>query len=439
MKVLLIGSGAREHALGWALSQSPLLTRLYSAPGNAGLAQISECIALDVDRARDVVAFCREEAIDLVVVGPEAPLVAGLADALDEAGIRVFGPSRAAAQLEGSKRFTKDLCAEAGIPTADYAAFDSAAAARAHLAERDLPVVIKADGLAAGKGVTVAETRAQAEDAIDACFGEALQQGGAQVVIEDCLQGEEASFFAIVDRETVLPLVSAQDHKRAFDADTGPNTGGMGAYSPARIMPRAMCDRVMDEIIAPTVAALAARGTPYRGVLYAGLMISADGPKLIEYNVRFGDPEAQVLMMRLQSDLLPVLLAACEGTLRETHLSWRAETALTVVMATRGYPGAYEKGSEIRCVEDAAAMDDVQVFHAGTKREGAKLIAAGGRVLSVTALGKTVREAQARAYEAVGRIDWPDGFFRQDIGWRDVAREIAGELYDGKGSRDASG
>jgi phosphoribosylamine--glycine ligase len=439
MKVLLIGSGAREHALGWALSQSPLLSRLYSAPGNAGLAQISECVALDVDRARDVVAFCREEAIDLVVVGPEAPLVAGLADTLDEAGIRVFGPSRAAAQLEGSKRFTKDLCAEAGIPTADYAAFDTADAARAHLADRPLPVVIKADGLAAGKGVTVAETRDDAEAAIDACFGEALQQGGAQVVIEDCLTGEEASFFAIVDGETVLPLVAAQDHKRAFDADTGPNTGGMGAYSPARIMPQAMCNRVMDEIITPTVAAMAARGTPYRGVLYAGLMIGADGPKLIEYNVRFGDPEAQVLMMRLQSDLLPVLLAACEGTLHEANLSWRAETALTVVMATRGYPGAYEKGSAIRCIEDAGAMDDVQVFHAGTKREGGKLIAAGGRVLSVTALGKTVREAQARAYEAVGRIDWPDGFFRQDIGWRDVAREIAGELYDGKGSPDASG
>jgi len=425
MKVLLIGSGAREHALGWALSQSPLLTRLYSAPGNAGLAQISECVALDVDRARDVVAFCREEAIDLVVVGPEAPLVAGLADALDEAGIRVFGPSRAAAQLEGSKRFTKDLCAEAGIPTADYAAFDSAAAARAHLAGRDLPAVIKADGLAAGKGVTVAQTRSDAEAAIDACFSGAFGTAGAEVVIEDCLAGEEASFFAIVDGETVLSLVAAQDHKRAFDADTGPNTGGMGAYSPARIMPPAMCDRVMDEIIAPTVAALAARGTPYRGVLYAGLMISADGPKLIEYNVRLGDPEAQVLMMRLQSDLLPVLLAACEGALRETRLSWRAETALTVVMATRGYPGAYDKGSEIRGVEDANAMEDVQVFHAGTKREDGKLIATGGRVLSVTALGKTVREAQARAYEAVNRINWPRGFFRHDIGWRDVARETA--------------
>ncbi len=436
MNVLIIGSGAREHALGWALSNSPLLTRLYSAPGNAGLAEISECVALDTDSAEDVIAFCREQFIDLVVIGPEAPLVAGLADALEAARIRVFGPSKAAAQLEGSKRFTKDLCAEAGIPTADYAAFDSIDAARAHLDERSLPVVIKADGLAAGKGVTVAQTRDEAETAIDACFSGAFGEAGAQVVIEDCLEGEEASFFAIVDGETVLPLVAAQDHKRAFDGDTGPNTGGMGAYSPAKIMPPAMCDRVMAEIITPTVKAMAARGTPYRGVLYAGLMITPDGPKLIEYNVRFGDPEAQVLMMRLQSDLLPVLRAACDGDLQDARLSWRAESALTVVMATRGYPGAYEKGSEIHGVEDAAQMDDVQVFHAGTKRKDGKLIASGGRVLSVTALGKTVREAQARAYEAVSRIEWPEGFYRLDIGWRDVMRETAGETGDGKERAD---
>ncbi|RIA47374.1 phosphoribosylamine--glycine ligase [Dichotomicrobium thermohalophilum] len=439
MKVLLIGSGAREHALGWALSKSPVLTQLYCAPGNPGLAEIGECVALDVDGYEDIVAFCREETIDLVVVGPEAPLVAGLGDALEAAGIRVFGPSKAAAQLEGSKRFTKDLCAEAGIPTADYAAFDTAEAARAHLKERALPVVIKADGLAAGKGVAVAKTQHEAEAAIDACFSGAFGQAGAQVVIEDCLQGEEASFFAIVDGETVLPLVAAQDHKRAFDGDTGPNTGGMGAYSPAKIMSPAMCDRVMDEIITPTVKAMAARATPYRGVLYAGLMITADGPRLIEYNVRFGDPEAQVLMMRLQSDLLPVLLAACDGRLHEADIAWRAETALTVVMATRGYPGAYEKGSEIRGVEDAAGMADVEVFHAGTKREGGKLIASGGRVLSVTALGKTVREAHARAYEAVSRIDWPAGFYRQDIGWRDVVRETAGEPANGKERVDGQG
>ncbi len=439
MKVLLIGSGAREHALGWTLSQSPLLTRLFCAPGNPGLAEIGQCIALDVNRHEDVVAFCREEAIDLVVVGPEAPLVAGLGDALEAAGIRVFGPSKAAAQLEGSKRFTKDLCAEAGISTADYAAFETADAAHAHIAERALPLVIKADGLAAGKGVTVAATRDEAEAAIDACFSGIFGQAGGQVVIEDCLEGEEASFFAIVDGETVLPMVAAQDHKRAFDGDTGPNTGGMGAYSPAKIMPPTMCDRVMEEIIAPTVQAMAARGTPYRGVLYAGLMITADGPKLIEYNVRFGDPEAQVLMMRLQSDLLPVLLAACDGRLHEADLKWRAETALTVVMATRGYPGAYEKGSEIRGVEDAAGMDDVQVFHAGTKRASGKLMASGGRVLSVTALGKTVREAQARAYEAVSRINWPEGFYRQDIGWRDVRRETAGETIDEEGRADGQG
>ncbi len=432
MNVLLIGSGAREHALGWVLSRSPLLTRLYCAPGNAGLAEIGECVALDVNRHEAVAAFCREKGIGLVVVGPEAPLVAGLTDALSDAGIRVFGPSKAAAQLEGSKRFTKDLCADAGIPTADYATFDTAESARAHLPQRRLPVVIKADGLAAGKGVMIAQTREEAKAAIDACFSGAFGTAGAQVLIEDCLEGEEASFFAIVDGETALPLVAAQDHKRAFDGDTGPNTGGMGAYSPAKIMPAEMCDRVMNEIITPTIMAMAARGMPYRGVLYAGLMIGAAGPKLIEYNVRFGDPEAQVLMMRLQSDLLPVLMAACNGTLHEAHLSWHAETALTVVMAARGYPGDYQKGSAIRGVEEAGQIDGVAVFHAGTKRENGRLIAAGGRVLSVTALGKTVREAQDRAYEAVRRIDWPDGFYRRDIGWRDVARATAGTACAGK-------
>ncbi|MFP4539272.1 MAG: phosphoribosylamine--glycine ligase, partial [Dichotomicrobium sp.] len=406
------------------------------APGNAGLAEIGECTAVDVDRALDVVALCREQAIGLVVVGPEAPLVAGLVDALEDAGIRAFGPRAAAARLEGSKRFTKDLCAEAGIPTAGYAPFDDAAAAHAHVADHALPVVIKADGLAAGKGVTVAQTRTEAEAAIDACFSGEYGAAGAQVVIEECLEGEEASFFAICDGETVLPLVPAQDHKRAFDADTGPNTGGMGAYSPAKIMTPAMCARVMDEIVRPTVKAMAARGTPYRGLLYAGLMITADGPKLIEYNVRFGDPEAQVLMMRLNSDLLPILLAASDGTLRDAKLSWRAETALTVVMATRGYPGRYEKGSEIRDLEDASRMEDVQVFHAGTKRENGRLVAAGGRVLSVTALGRDVREAQARAYEAVARIDWPEGFYRHDIGWRDVARREAEKPASGEGIAD---
>jgi len=437
MDLLLIGSGAREHALGWALSKSPLLTRLHCAPGNAGLAEIGDCVALDLDRHEDVVAFCREKSIELVVVGPEAPLVAGLADALSAAGIRVFGPSRAAAQLEGSKRFTKDLCAQAGIPTAGYAVFDNAEAARAHAGERGLPMVIKADGLAAGKGVTVAESRDQAEAAVNACFSGDFALAGTQVVIEDCLEGEEASFFAIIDGETALPLVAAQDHKRAFDGDTGPNTGGMGAYSPAKIMTAAMCDRVMAEIITPTVETMAARGTPYRGVLYAGLMITADGPSLIEYNVRFGDPEAQVLMMRLQSDLLPVLVAACDGNLGEREIEWHDHTALTVVMAARGYPGPYDKGSVIRSVDDAAQVEGVQVFHAGTKRVEGRLTAVGGRVLSVTALGETVHAAQARAYEALGRIDWPEGFYRHDIGWRDAARESA-ILSDG-GKEGADG
>ena len=436
MKVLLIGSGAREHALGWALSNSPLLDHLYCAPGNAGLEEVGECMALDTDDARAVIAFCRAQAIDLVVIGPEAPLVAGLADALEAADIRVFGPSKAAAQLEGSKRFTKDLCAEAGIPTAAYAVFDTAEAAYAHLAARSVPVVIKADGLAAGKGVTVARTRADAEAAIDACFSGAFGAAGAQAIIEDCLEGEEASFFAICDGHSVLPLAAAQDHKRAFDGDIGPNTGGMGAYSPARIMPPAMCARVMDEIITPTIEAMAARGIPYRGVLYAGLMIGTDGPKLIEYNVRFGDPEAQVLMMRLQSDLLAILTAACDGALNGVSIAWRAEPALSVVMAARGYPGAYEKGSEIRGIENAAEMPDVQVFHAGTKREDGKLVAAGGRVLSVTALGKTVQEARTRAYEAVSRINWPEGFYRHDIGWRDMVRETTAETADARGRGD---
>lgn len=434
MNVLLIGSGAREHALGWALAKSPLLSRLISAPGNAGLAEIGDCVTLDTRDADATVAFCRAQAIDLVVIGPEAPLVAGLADALERAGIKAFGPSGSAAQLEGSKRFTKDLCAEASIPTAGYAVFDSAEAARAHIARRDLPAVIKADGLAAGKGVTVAATRAQAEAAIDACFSGAFGAASAEIVIEDCLEGEEASFFAICDGETVLPLAPAQDHKRAFDGDTGPNTGGMGAYSPANIMTPAMRARVMAEIITPTVEAMTARGTPYRGVLYAGLMIGADGPKLIEYNVRFGDPEAQVLIMRLQSDLLRVLLAACEGSLRGMELAWRDEAALTVVMAARGYPGDYQTGSVIRGADEAARLERVQVFHAGTKRQGQRLIAMGGRVLSVTALGETVSAAQARAYQAVARIDWPEGFYRTDIGWRDVAREAAeagGDTHDG--------
>jgi phosphoribosylamine--glycine ligase len=420
MNLLLIGGGGREHALAWKLRQSPLLERLYCAPGNAGIAQIAEWVTLDVADQAAVIEFCRKKDIGLVVIGPEAPLVAGLADDLEAAGIKVFGPSRAAAQLEGSKGFTKDLCAKYGIPTAAYRRFDDASAAKAYVATQNLPIVVKADGLAAGKGVVIAQTRAAANEAIDDCFGGAFGAAGGEVVIEEFLEGEEASFFALVDGQTALPLAAAQDHKRAFDGDQGPNTGGMGAYSPAPIMTPALCAQVMEEIIRPTVRAMRARGAPFKGVLYAGLMIKDGAAKLIEYNVRFGDPEAQVLMLRLKSDLLPALLAVAEGRLSGIALDWHDDAALCVVMAARGYPGAYAKGSEIKGLEAAGADPDVQVFHAGTKREGERILADGGRVLGITARGSGIAEAQARAYAAVNRIDWPGGFCRRDIGWRAV-------------------
>ena len=424
MNVLLIGGGGREHALAWALAASPLLTKLYAAPGNAGIAELAECVALDAASHDAVLAFVKANAIGFVVIGPEAPLVAGLGDALAAAGIKHFGPSKAAAQLEGSKGFTKDLCREAGIPTGAYGRFTDAASAKAYLAGQSAPIVVKADGLAAGKGVVVATTKAEAETAIDACFDGAFGAAGAEVVIEEFLDGEEASFFALCDGKTALPLATAQDHKRVGDGDTGPNTGGMGAYSPAPIMTDAMVRRTMDEIVRPTVAAMAARGTPFKGVLFAGLMITENGPQLIEYNVRFGDPETQVLMMRLKSDLLAAMVATADGVLDKFDLRWREEeTALTVVLAAKGYPGKPETGTEIKGVDVAGAMDDVEVFHAGTKRDGGRLVANGGRVLNVTALGKSVAEAQARAYEAIAKIDWPGGFFRHDIGWRAVARE----------------
>ncbi len=423
MNVLLIGSGGREHALAWAISASPLLGKLYCAPGNAGIAEVAECINLDVADHAAVVRFCRDSQIGLVVVGPEAPLVAGLADALAAAKIKVFGPSKAAAQLEGSKGFTKDLCREFSIPTGAYGRFGDAQAAKAYLATQGLPIVIKADGLAAGKGVVIAETKADAELAIDACFAGAFGAAGAEIVIEEFLEGEEASVFALVDGEHVLPLATAQDHKRVGDGDTGPNTGGMGAYSPAPVMTPEMTARVMDEIIRPTVRAMAARSTPYKGVLYLGVMITKDGPKLYEYNVRFGDPECQVLMMRLKSDLLPALLATADGVLKTFDLRWHDDAALTVVMATQGYPGDYANGTEIHGLDAARAIEGVEIFHAGTRHEGKRLLAAGGRVLSVTARGKTVSEAQQRAYAAVRAIDWPGGFCRTDIGWRAVARE----------------
>ena len=407
MNVLLIGGGGREHALAWKLKQSPLLDRLYCAPGNAGIAAVAECVALEVADHDAVIRFCKEKDIALVVIGPEVPLVAGLADDLEARGIKVFGPSRAAAELEGSKGFTKDLCAEYGIPTASYRRFADAAAAKAYLAAQTLPIVVKADGLAAGKGVTIATTREEAREAIDACFEGAFGAAGAELVIEEFLDGEEASFFALVDGETALPLATAQDHKRAYDGDQGPNTGGMGAYSPAPIMTPELIARTMDEIVLPTVAAMQARGTKFKGVLYAGLMIKNGAPKLIEYNVRFGDPEAQVLMLRLKSDLLPALLAVAEGDLGDLALDWHDDAALCVVMAARGYPGTPLKGTEIKGLDEAGADPAVQIFHAGTRRDGARIVADGGRVLGIAARGKDIREAQRRAYAAVDRIDWP--------------------------------
>jgi phosphoribosylamine---glycine ligase len=423
MNILLLGSGGREHALAWKMAASPLTDRLVCAPGNAGIAREAECVALDLADHAAVIGFCRANAIDFVVVGPEGPLCAGIVDDLETAGIKAFGPSRAAAQLEGSKGFTKDLCRSNRIPTAAYERFRAAEPAKAYVRARGAPIVIKADGLAAGKGVIVAQNLDEAEAAIDMLLGGGLGDAGAEVVVEEFLDGEEASFFALCDGDTAIPLASAQDHKRAFDGDTGPNTGGMGAYSPAPIVDAAMSARVMREIVLPTLAAMKARGTPFKGVLYAGLMITAEGPKLIEYNVRFGDPECQVLMLRLMSDLVPALLASRDGVLKSLDLRWYREAALTVVMAARGYPGSYAKGSVIDGLDDAAAVAGVEIFHAGTKTEGGRILANGGRVLNVSALGATVREARARAYEAISRIRWPEGFYRQDIGRRAVERE----------------
>lgn len=423
MKVLLIGSGGREHALAWALAASPILTTLYCTPGNGGISEVAKCVAIDVTDHDAIIVFCKDKAIDLVVVGPEAPLVAGLADDLTAQGIKVFGPSKKAAQLEGSKAFTKELCDRKNIPTAAYGHFTDAETAKAYTREQGAPIVIKADGLAAGKGVTVAETLNQAFEAIDECFDGRFGEAGAEVVVEECMIGEEASFFVLCDGKNILPLATAQDHKQVGDGDTGPNTGGMGAYSPAPVMTEALCARVIDEIIKPSVEGMAEAGMPYKGVLYAGLMITKDGPKLIEYNVRFGDPECQVMMMRLKSDLLPALLATADGVLDHVDLRWFDEAALTVVMAAKGYPGDYDKGSVISNLDQAAADDDIEIFHAGTARKDGAVIATGGRVLNVTARGTSVRVAQERAYAAVAEIDWPEGFCRSDIGWRAVKRE----------------
>jgi phosphoribosylamine--glycine ligase len=413
--LLLIGSGGREHALAWRLSRSPLLDRLFIAPGNPGTAECGENVALDIADHAAVAAFCRANAVALVVVGPEAPLVAGLADDLRAAGVRVFGHSRAAARLEGSKAFTKKICEAAGVPTARHARFDSAAPAKAHVRAEGAPIVVKYDGLAAGKGVTVASTIAEAEAAIDALYA---GEPEATVVIEECMTGEEVSFFALVQGEQCLPLAAAQDHKRVGDGDTGPNTGGMGAYSPVAAFTEAMRDKVMERIIRPTAREMARRGEPCSGVLFAGLMLTAEGPKLIEYNVRFGDPECQALMLRLESDLLPLLMAAADGDLSGAEVRWRDEAAVVVVMAARGYPGEPLRGTMIKGVEAADALPGVKVLHAGTRREGQSLLAAGGRVLGVGATGKDIAEAKARAYAGVDLVDWPEGFCRRDIGWR---------------------
>ncbi len=422
MNVLLIGSGGREHALAWKLAASPMLTKLYAAPGNPGIAREAELVALDVADHDAVVAFCRDKAIDLVVVGPEGPLVAGLGDDLRQAGIRVFGPSRQAAQLEGSKGFTKDFCTRYAIPTAAYRRFSEAGAAKTYIREQGAPIVVKADGLAAGKGVTVAMNLDEALAAIDDYFGGG--GAGSQVVVEAFMIGEEASFFCLCDGMTALPFGTAQDHKRLGDGDTGPNTGGMGAYSPAPVMTSDIIDRTMREIVEPTMRGMAEMGAPFSGVLFAGLMITDEGPKLIEYNVRFGDPECQVLMMRLKDDLLVLLNAAADGQLVHMSARWRDEAALTVVMAAKGYPGTIEKGSIIRGLEQASA-GGVEIFQAGTATSSSDIVANGGRVLNVTAMAKTVAAAQRKAYEAVDRLDWPQGFCRRDIGWRAIEREQA--------------
>lgn len=423
MNILVIGSGGREHALCWALSKSPKIDLLYCAPGNGGIAEFAKCVTLDAANADEIITFCKENSIHFVVVGPEAPLVDGLVDDLAAAGIKAFGPNKAAAQLEGSKGFMKDLCRKYNIPTAAYERFSDAASAKAYLAEQSIPIVIKADGIAAGKGVIIAETRQDAEQAIDDIFGGMFGEAGAELVIEEFMQGEEASFFVLTDGTNILPLATAQDHKRVGNGDTGPNTGGMGAYSPAPVMTDDMVELTMERIIKPTVAAMTDNGTPYTGVLYAGLMITADGPKLIEYNVRFGDPETQVLMARLTSDLLPALMATADGSLSSISLNWSADTAMVVVMAANGYPGAYTKNTEIKGLDTANAHEDVIVLHAGTKQDSDKILATGGRVLGVTATGKTVTQSAQKAYAAIREINWPEGFCRSDIGWRAIERE----------------
>lgn len=418
MNILILGGGGREHALAWAIKQNPKCDRLIVAPGNAGIAEIAECAALQAEDGGAVATFAEENAISFVVIGPEAPLAAGVADALRDAGIPVFGPSAAAAQLEASKGFTKEICDACGAPTAGYARFSAAEPAKAYIRAQGAPIVVKADGLAAGKGVIVAMDEATALDAIDDMFNGSFGDAGAEVVIEEFMDGEEASFFILCDGKNVLPIGTAQDHKRVGEGDTGPNTGGMGAYSPAPVMTDAVTQKALDEIVKPTVAEMARRGTPYQGVLYAGFMIKDGQPRLVEYNVRFGDPECQVLMMRLGAQALDLLLACAEGRLNEAQVNWADDHAMTVVMAAKGYPGTYEKGSVIGGLEVLPEDSLNMVFHAGTKAMDGKITANGGRVLNVTARGATLQEARTRAYALAGAIDWPGGFYRTDIGWR---------------------
>ncbi len=422
MRVLLVGSGGREHALAWKLAQSPLLTMLYCAPGNAGIAGVAECVAIPATDFPALARFAKDNAIDFAVIGADAQLVAGLWDVFETAGIRALGPSKSAAVLEGSKGFVKDLCTEIGIPTAAYQRFRDAASAKSFAHSLGYPVVIKADGLAAGKGVIIPTSAAETDTAIDFMFEGGFGASGHEILVEEFMEGEEASFFALSDGVHVIPLAGAQDHKRVGDGDTGPNTGGMGAYSPAPVLPSALEQAAMEQFIKPTVAAMAARGMPYVGVVFLGLMITKTGPKLVEYNCRFGDPETQVLLPRLESDLLATMLAARDGKLDAVTLRWKPEAALTVVMASRGYPGTPEKGNVITGLDEAAALPGVTVFHAGTQARGNDTVAVGGRVLNITALGRDVAEAKARAYDAVEKIHWEGAFHRSDIGWRALNR-----------------
>ncbi|WP_170581133.1 phosphoribosylamine--glycine ligase [Ruegeria arenilitoris] len=418
MNILILGSGGREHSLAWAVMQNPKCDRLIVAPGNAGIAQIADCAALDIENGGAVVSFAEENAIDFVIVGPEAPLAAGVADRLREAGILVFGPSAEAARLEASKSFTKEICDAAGAPTAAYARFTEAEPAKAYIRQQGAPIVVKADGLAAGKGVIVAMDEATALEAVDDMFGGAFGGAGAEVVIEEFMDGEEASLFVLCDGENILSVGTAQDHKRVGEGDTGLNTGGMGAYSPAPVLSPEVEESAMEQIVRPTMAEMARRGTPFQGVLYAGLMIKDGQPRLVEYNVRFGDPECQVLMMRLGAQALDLMHAAAEGRLGEARVNWADDHALTVVMAAQGYPGAYEKGSVINGLDDLPEDSSHMVFHAGTKAQDGQVVASGGRVLNVTARGATLQEARDNAYAMVEAIDWPGGFYRRDIGWR---------------------